>query len=97
MLPVILVMIVVGVSGYLLTPETMLERAIDPTWYFIMVIQIGLFLGMILAGLIFFDFNNRKNNPLTRFISRFGVSGLTPFFLEQIISALIFFINETTF
>lgn len=97
MLPVILVMIVVGVSGYLLTPETMLERAIDPTWYFIMVIQIGLFLGMILAGLIFFDFNNRKNNPLTRFISRFGVSGLTPFFLEQIISALIFLLMRQLF
>lgn len=95
MLPVIITTIIIGVTGYILTPETMLERAIDPTWYFIMVIQIGLFLGMILMGLNVFDFKDKKDNTVTRFFSRFGVAGLTPFFFEQIMSALIFlFINQ---
>jgi hypothetical protein len=38
-----------------------------------------------------------KLNPITRFIKRFGISGLTPFFFEQITSALIFLvINQFT-
>jgi hypothetical protein len=84
--------LIIGVIGYILAPETMLERAIDPTWYFIMVIQIGLFMMMILGALHVFDFKSRKIGPLSRFISRFGGAGLTPFFFEQIISALIFLI-----
>lgn len=92
MLPIIIIAIVIGVAGYILTPETMLERAIDPTWYFIMVIQVGIFLGMVLLGLMGLDFRQNKDNVFVRFISRFGVAGLTPFFFEQIISALIFLI-----
>jgi len=57
-----------------------------------MVIQIGLFILMILGALRFFDFKDRKQGPISTFISRFGIAGLTPFFFEQIISALIFFI-----
>lgn len=89
-LPVGLTYLIVGILGYLLTPETMLERAIDPTWYFIMVIQIGLFSLMILGALYLFDFKNIKENVFIRFIKRFGVAGLTPFFFEQILSGLIF-------
>lgn len=92
MIPVILVAIVVGITGYILAPETMLERAIDPTWYFIMVIQVGLFLGMVLLGLMALDFKQSKSNTFVTFISRFGVAGLTPFFFEQIVSSLIFLI-----
>jgi hypothetical protein len=91
-LPVGLVYMVVGILGFILTPETMLERAIDPTWYFIMVTQIGLFLLMVLLALYVFDFKQVKFNPITRFIKRFGVSGLTPFFFEQITSAILFLI-----
>ena len=91
-LPVGLVYMIVGILGYILTPETMLERAIDPTWYFIMVTQIGLFLLMILGALYVFDFKQKKWNPITKFIQRFGISGLTPFFFEQITSALIFLV-----
>lgn len=79
-----------GVVGYILAPETMLERAIDPTWYFIMVTQIGLFMIFILIALQVFDFKNFKGNPFTRFISRFGVAGLSVFFIESVVSALIF-------
>ena len=92
MLPVGLAYMIIGIAGYILTPETMLERAIDPTWYFIMVTQIGLFLLMILGALYVFDFKQVKLNPVTRFIKRFGISGLTPFFFEQITSAVIFLV-----
>ncbi len=90
MFPVIILSLIIGVAGYVLTPETMLERAIDPTWYFIMVIQVGLFLAMILLGLMAFDFKSKKDGFFIKFIKRFGVAGLTPFFFEQIVSALIF-------
>ena len=91
-LPVVAIYLVIGILGYILAPETMLERAIDPTWYFIMVIQIGLFLGMMLMAYQLMDRKTYKGNVVSRFISRFGVAGLTPFFFEQIVSALLFFI-----
>lgn len=91
-LPVVVIYLVIGILGYILAPETMLERAIDPTWYFIMVIQIGLFLGMMLVAYQLMDRKTYKGNVVSRFISRFGVAGLTPFFFEQIVSALLFFI-----
>lgn len=89
--------LLIGVIGYILAPETMLERAIDPTWYFIMVIQIGLFMLMILGAYHAFDKNDKKLNIVARFISRFGVAGLTPFFFEQIISALVFLVLSQFF
>jgi hypothetical protein len=86
--------LVIGVLGYILAPETMLERAIDPTWYFIMVIQIGLFLLMILFAHQVYDRNNHKKNIVSIFLSRYGVAGLTVFFIESVISALLYkFIN----
>lgn len=91
-LPVIICYLVIGITGYILAPETMLERAIDPTWYFIMVIQVGLFLLMMLISYQLMDSKPFKENVITRFISRFGVAGLTPFFFEQIVSALLFMI-----
>lgn len=91
-LPVGLSYMVIGLLGYILTPETMLERAIDPTWYFIMVMQIGLFQLFVLLALYVFDFKHVKLNPVTRFIYRFGLTGLTPFFFEQLLSAIIFVI-----
>ena len=82
--------LVIGILGYILAPETMLERAIDPTWYFIMVIQIGLFLFMILFAYQVYDRNETKKNVISTFISRFGVAGLTVFFIESVVSALLF-------
>ncbi len=86
--------LIIGILGYILAPETMLERSIDPTWYFIMVIQIGLFLFMILFAYQVYDRNETKKNMVSIFISRFGVAGLTVFFIESVVSALLFkFIN----
>jgi hypothetical protein len=86
------IVLIIGIIGYILAPETMLERAIDPTWYFIMVMQTGLFMIMIVFSLYFFDIKKSKNGIIKRFISRFGVAGLTPFFIESTISAILFFI-----
>jgi hypothetical protein len=92
-IPVALGYLAVGVTGYILAPETMLERAIDPTWYFIMITQIGVFLLMILLAIKVFDHSKKGcRNPITRFLSRYGVAGLTPFFLESVVSAVIFFL-----
>jgi hypothetical protein len=82
--------LLIGITGYILAPETMLERAIDPTWYFIMVTQIGIFTLFVLASFSVFDFKSFKDNVITRFISRFGVAGLSVFFIESVVSALIF-------
>ncbi|MBW4258574.1 acyltransferase [Methanobacterium sp. YSL] len=89
-LPVAGFYVIAGIVGYILTPETMLERAIDPTWYFIMVMQIGLCLLMILGAYAVFDVKAIGWHPITKFIRRFGHAGLTAFFWEQILSALLF-------
>lgn len=92
---------VVGVALYIILPDTMLERSIDMKWYSIMLAQLGLFILMVLGALKVFDFRKNeasgKNTPLhsvkrfiTQFITRFGVAGLTVFFLESIISALVY-------
>jgi hypothetical protein len=93
-LPVGVTYFIVGILGYIFAPETMLERSIDLTWYFIMVAQIGLFMLMILLALYIFDFREHKPRLISKFISRFGVAGLTAFFFESFVSALIFkFLN----
>ena len=73
--------------GYILTPETMLERAIDPTWYFIMVMQNGLFLIFIELAKRYWS---KSHGWISQFFGRFGIAGLTPFFIESTVSALIF-------
>jgi hypothetical protein len=76
----------------------MLERAIDPTWYFIMVIQIGLFMFLMLGFIHHYDLKPaNKPNIISKFIRRFGIAGLTPFFLESVLSALIFFLLSLIF
>jgi hypothetical protein len=76
----------------------MLERSIDFKWFAIMTAQLGLFMMLMLLVLRLFDFGKDKENilehkKLTRFpkfFYRFGVAGLTPFFLESLVSAIVF-------
>lgn len=89
-IPLAIIFVILGITGYILAPETMLEREIDMTWYFIMVIQIGLFFGIILGFLWFFDYRKKPLRIKAKFLSRFGVAGLTPFFFESVVSAIIF-------
>lgn len=82
-----------GVVMYINLPDTMLERGIDMKWYSIMLAQLGLFMLMVLGALKYFDFRKKnppKSNFFYRFITRFGVAGLTVFFIESVVSAVVF-------
>jgi hypothetical protein len=80
---------VVGITAYILLPETMLQRQIDPVWFAIMMAQIGLFMLMIAGFLRFHDFHGRTPGQISHFFSRFSKGGLTVFFVESVLSAAI--------
>ncbi|MEI8215945.1 MAG: hypothetical protein WCF96_02495 [Eubacteriales bacterium] len=105
-LPVAIVLFIVGVFLYVKLPDTMLERSIDLKWFAIMTAQLGLFMMLLVATLGIFDFRKNKAQkrlpPIAKFIYRFGVAGLSIFFIESIASATIFrvinlFFPGTTF
>lgn len=93
-LPLSLVLLTAGVLLYIGLPDTMLQRSIDLKWYAIMTAQLGLFLGMMLVALRHYDFGRedgvRHMSWVSAFVYRFGVAGLTAFFLESVVSACIY-------
>jgi hypothetical protein len=93
-LPLSLVLLTTGILLYVGLPDTMLQRSIDLKWYAIMVAQLGLFLGMMLAALWHYDFGRKEDvqhmSFVGTFLYRFGVAGLTVFFLESVVSACIY-------
>ena len=92
--PLSLALLITGVVLYIGLPDTMLQRSIDLKWYAIMTAQLGLFLVMILAALRHYDFrregDTRHMSFVSTFLYRFGVAGLTVFFLESVVSACIY-------
>ncbi len=82
---------VVGLVIYLTAEETMLDRLIDYTWYGIMVFQIGLFQLLIYLFISIYDKDgaSSKLNVVSNFLYRFGVAGLTVFFVEQLFSSAL--------
>jgi hypothetical protein len=93
-LPLSLALLTTGVVLYIGLPDTMLQRSIDLKWYAIMTAQLGLFLGMMLVVLRHYDFrreeDTRHMSSVSTFVYRFGVAGLTAFFLESVVSACIY-------
>jgi hypothetical protein len=90
-LPLGIVLFVGGVALYILLPDTMLQRSIDPVWFALMMAQNGLFMLFVLAALKFYDFSKaRKIGFISHFFIRFGVAGLTIFFIESVVSAMVF-------
>lgn len=83
--------LVAGVVGYVTLPDTMLERAVDPMWFFIMVVQVGLFMLLLLLAMRLRDQrpSGKPAGPVARTVKRFGVAGLSVFLIETPISALI--------
>ncbi len=81
--------IIIGLFIYVTAEETMLERRIDYTWFGIVVFQIGLFKLMILGFLKIYDkkYSQQDINIVSRFLYRFGIAGLTIFFIEQLFSS----------
>jgi len=92
--PAGLILLAIGIAAYINLPDTMLERSIDPKWYSIMTAQLGLFLLLTVLALRILDFGPKsalvRENAFSKFVIRFGVAGLTPFFLESVISELLF-------
>jgi hypothetical protein len=89
-LPLGLLLFIGGVALYILLPDTMLQRSIDPVWFALMMAQNGLFMLFILAALKFYDFGkSRTPGFISRFFMRFGIAGLSIFFIESVVSALI--------
>lgn len=80
---------IVGITAYIVLPETMLQRQIDPVWFAIMMAQIGLFVLLIAGFLRFHDFHGRTPGRISRFFARFSKGGLTVFFVESVVSAAI--------
>lgn len=82
---------VIGMVLYIFLPDTMLQRAIDMKWYSIMIAQLGIFILLFLASISIFDQKGKKrfNGWLYRFFRRFGYAGLTAFFLESVVSAVV--------
>jgi len=93
-IPMGIVLFLTGVLMYIKLPDNMLERGIDFKWFAIMTAQLGLFLILILFVLQIFDVKKdrtkKKISRTSNFLRRFGVAGLTPFFFESIISAMVF-------
>lgn len=93
-LPLSLALLTTGILLYVGLPDTMLQRSIDLKWYAIMIAQSGLFLGMMLAALWQYDFRRKEDvrrlSFVNAFLYRFGVAGLTVFFLESVVSACIY-------
>lgn len=89
-LPLGILLFVGGVVLYITLPDTMLQRSIDPVWFALMMAQNGLFMLFVLAVLKFYDFGKpRVPGFISRFFIRFGVAGLTIFFIESVVSAAI--------
>jgi hypothetical protein len=89
--------LVFGAVLYVISPDTMLERAIDMKWYSIMLIQLGLFILLILGSIALFDRPDASKGAkagsraswLLRFFQRFGTVGLTAFFWESVVAAIV--------
>jgi hypothetical protein len=89
-LPLGILLFIGGVALYILLPDTMLQRSIDPVWFALMMAQNGLFMLFILAALKFYDFGKPRNpGIISRFFKRFGIAGLSIFFIESVVSAMI--------
>jgi len=101
-IPVAFGFLTAGVSLYIMLPDTMLQRSIDPKWYAVMTAQVGLFLMLILAAVWLFDMRAgapcaKELKPRSKFFYRFGVAGLTVFFFESVASAIIYRILKAFF
>jgi len=84
------VWLVAGVAAYIMLPDTMLQRDIDPMWFTIMVAQVGLFLLMAIGFMRFFDETSpakaAARAKASSFVRRFGVAGLSVFMIETPVS-----------
>lgn len=81
-----------GIGGLMSLPDTLLEREVDPFWYYLTVVQLGLFLLLATAALALWDRRRTAtadapagSDPL-RPLRRIGTMSLTVFLLETPVS-----------
>lgn len=78
--------LVVAIVGLVFLPSTMLERDIDMFWYYLMVMQFGLFSLLTLGAVAFFDLapmpKRATRAKATSCLRRFGMVSLSVFLLE---------------
>jgi len=93
-IPLSMFLLIIGIYLYIKLPDTMLERSVDFKWFAIMTAQLGLFMLILLLVLAVYDFRKTGvKNKLSfgsKYIYRFGVAGLSAFFFESIVSAIIY-------
>lgn len=87
-----------GVGGLMSLPDTLLEREVDPFWYFLTVAQLGFFLLLAVAALAVWDRGRAAaadaragRGPQAKFwpltpLRRIGTMSLTVFLLETPVS-----------
>ena len=89
------VWLVAGIVGLVVLPDTMLERDVDLTWYFIIVFQLGLFL-LLLAGVLLLTDVARVSwvDRLLSPLRRVGGVSLSVFMLETVLSQILVRIGD---
>ncbi len=84
-----------GVGGLMSLPDTLLEREVDPFWYFLTVAQLGFFLLLAAAALALWDRRRAATSDVPadrdpadplRPLRRIGTVSLTVFLLETPVS-----------
>lgn len=79
-----------GLIGLFTLPSTMLEREIDLFWYFLMFLQLGLFLLLVVVVLAVDDLGRIPwLDRLLRPVRRLGTVSLSIFMLETIVSQVL--------
>lgn len=90
-----------GVIGLMLLPDTMLERAVDAFWFFLIVVQLGLFILLVVALLWLLDFcpeeKRWRRAGLLRWVRRFGMVSLSVFMLETPLSGVLARLADAVF
>jgi hypothetical protein len=82
--------LVAGIAGLALLPDTMLERDVDLTWYFIIVFQLGLFLLLLSSVLLLTDVARVSwLDGLLSPLRRMGAVSLSVFMLETVLSQIL--------
>jgi len=96
-LPIGAGLFLLGVALYIFLPDTMLERSIDMKWYSIMLAQLGLFSLLTLLCIRLYKgkrlsrkAGKARISGLGFFFYRFGIAGLTVFFVESVVSGIVY-------
>ncbi len=88
-----IVLLIAGIVGMLTLPDTMLERSIDFFWYFLVLLQAGVFALLVVWMVCAIDLaperRRERRTRRLRLLRYLGTVSLTVFMLESIVNALL--------